>query len=272
MAAALWIVFVALLVIIGAFLLGACAIRPVGLLSNISFLFPNYYRQQPSFDGDPIRHAEAAIRSRQVALIRKAASCPKSCPAPWKTQPAMITPPPPTRSEGDDLRRRAQERGARTGRLQITLAWFSTDDLDLFVECPGGRLSQFDRHTGPGICGDGTIDLDANRHEYGKGYTSPPTTTPVENAVWQTNVPSGTYRVEVFPNWTHTVEPISYRVAVKLDDEERICTGTVHGVSTTVKGQAEYAITFMPTHPLPDCTNTTIVVDACSEANHAICK
>jgi hypothetical protein len=44
--------------------------------------------------------------------------------------------------------------------------------------------------------------------------------------------------------------PIDYLVSVKLDDEERNCSGIVGREDMSI-----YVIKFTPTHPLPECSN-----------------
>jgi len=266
LAATLWVGFVVLLLAIAGLLLRGCAIRAVGFLPQLSLLFPDHCHSASSADGDLIRAAEAAVRSRQLALVRKAAACPKSCPAPATPQPAIVprSPPATRRTEGEQIRKDAEGRGAKTGRLQVTLTWNTKDDVDLHVSCPGGQITPWSGTTkGPGICGDGILDVDANRYASGR-YVGVPIENPIENITWNNKVPDGEYRVLVRPNYLPRNKEIEYRLAVKLDDEEKLCRGTVAGPDDADHWRSEYAITFSPTHPLPDCTHVPRISSSCT--------
>jgi hypothetical protein len=100
----------------------------------------------------------------------------------------------------------------KRGRLEVPLWWSTTDDLDLVIGCPpAGMLDPFKltsvraRRTtgttflgrimgmGPGLCGDGIIDVDANRKRLH------PINKPAQHAVWVRSAPMGDYTVAVRP-------------------------------------------------------------------------
>lgn len=152
-------------------------------------------------------------------------------------------------TEGDKARKKAYERGGKSGRLQITLSWRTKDDLDLEVECSNsnpfrwlGYLAQVNRGPGKGQCGDGKIDVDANSKMIN------PINDPVENAVWNSDIPDF-LTINVYPFKRGSAAPINYWVSIKFDDEERLCTGTVNPDDSMVD-----VLNFLTsTHPIPDC-------------------
>lgn len=108
--------------------------------------------------------------------------------------------------------------------LEVFLAWKTLDDLDLVVFCPGGgSIGGIVNH--PGTCGDGTIDLDANRN-----LSVNVSTTPTEHAVWRRSIPEGVYRFGAFVYRTTDPErgrSIPFTMIFKLGDEQRVCNGEV---------------------------------------------
>lgn len=64
--------------------------------------------------------------------------------------------------------------GARNGAVTVSLLWNDTNDLDLHVECPDGRVINYENKQ---ACG-GILDIDRNAH------SNALTHEPVENIVW----------------------------------------------------------------------------------------
>jgi hypothetical protein len=162
---------------------------------------------------------EAARESRlreglaRVALElgnRRTACPPRPAPAPV---------PPPAPSQTGDANR-AHEAGARTGKLQIILAWDDIDDLDLIVVCPDGKKIFFDTKTN---CG-GTLDVDKNSRSADAAHT------PVENVVFERDPDPGRYRIFVL-KYAHrggAPERSPFRVTVRQEGQpDRVSTGTV---------------------------------------------
>ena len=78
--------------------------------------------------------------------------------------------------------------GHSSEQLSVSLAWGTTDDIDLIVYEPDGtRIFFNDKVSASG----GRLDVDANRT--GANLTS----SPVENVFW-TNPPVGAYRIDVY--------------------------------------------------------------------------
>lgn len=83
---------------------------------------------------------------------------------------------------------RPGEAATRTGVVQVSLRWSSTADLDLSVIDPHGNPVDYShRHAADG----GQLDVDAN------AACRAPTSTPVENVIWPSSAPDGTYTVTV---------------------------------------------------------------------------
>lgn len=159
----------------------------------------------------------------------------------------------------EDIGQTAEDRGGNRGKLQITLAWKTTDDLDLDVACPGGFITTaIPNHLGPGICGDGIHDLDANRK------MEAPVTDPIENVAWQREIPAGSYKVRVRPYVAATLTPVPYTVQVTYENEKRICTGTVKGINDG-EGWGEVPLTFEPKHPLAECHAERFPLHRCTD-------
>ncbi len=81
---------------------------------------------------------------------------------------------------------RVAREGGAAGQVQISLAWEDRNDLDLHVYAPSGERIYFNNRRS--ACG-GVLDVDMN--------AQPTSSTPVENVVWASDAPSGTYRVGV---------------------------------------------------------------------------
>lgn len=101
----------------------------------------------------------------------------------------------------DSIRERVKRAGGKVdgAALRVSLSWFNYDDLDLHVYEHGGRGvgSIYDHIYFGHKCGrsGGTLDVDMNA---GAGKTR----EAVENVVWSTEPPDGTYRI-VVNNYAH---------------------------------------------------------------------
>ena len=125
----------------------------------------------------------SVLRAELARLSADAGRRRLMCPPVPAATPA---PPPPQPPPSNDARR-AEQQGARTGKLQVILAWDDTNDLDLQVVCPAGDGTiNFNRRR---ACG-GTLDVDAN------GDVNHLTSSPVENVFFDDPAP-GTYQVVV---------------------------------------------------------------------------
>jgi hypothetical protein len=104
---------------------------------------------------------------------------------------------------------RAQDRGAKQGKLTIILAWDDRNDLDLNVVCPDGQ--HIDYHPPRSSCG-GVLDVDAN------GDSRTATITAVES-VYFDNPGPGQYRILVDPFAMRVSTESHFRVTVQREGQ-----------------------------------------------------
>ena len=167
---------------------------------------------------------EAALRTDIAGEMlrlgdrRTACAPPEPPPRPRPPEPPRVTPPPPApRQEDAD---RARREGARSGRVQIILAWDDRNDLDLVMICPNGERLYFDHRQ---ACG-AVLDVDRNA---GNSALTP---TPVENIVFAAEPAPGRYRIIVWHFQNNPPAPASspYRVTVKREGRpDQVFTGRV---------------------------------------------
>jgi hypothetical protein len=168
---------------------------------------------------------------------------------------------PPQSEASRQMDEQLGQRGGHSGKLQVTLSWHTLDDLDLNVFCPGGMLGGNRDVRGPGVCGDGVKDVDSNRN-----LKENVSSNPVENIVWQDDVPRGNYKFEILPymakDGRHTSR-IPFDIRFRIDGKEKIC----HGIATHGEGGestiADY-IYWNYGDPLPDCNFKEIETRPCT--------
>ncbi len=275
--AVLWVIFAALMVASGDLVLRACGTFPaLGFSRNYCPAPPDRSFAREIVEGRRLRRE---IHVVEMALVDQQ-PCPAGVrpPAPIVTLPAPVdapAPPPsvlppvtalqpePAPPDTREMDRRVDRDSGGTGELQITLAWDTLDDLDLNVTCPGGHISSRDGEHGPGVCGDGVKDIDANRN-----LTENVSSTPVENIVWSGNVPDGEYVIEIIEYRANVKNgegnTVPFTLRMRLANEERTCHSQVvqHPASEmeAVNGQIrtgfEQVLKWHTGQPLPDCDFT----------------
>ena len=169
---------------------------------------------------------EAALRGdiarEMLRLGDRRTACPPPEPPPPSPPPPQRRveqppPPPPPRQEDAE---RARREGARSGRVQIILAWDDRNDLDLMMICPNGERLFFDNRR---ACG---AELDVDRNAGNSALTP----TPVENIVFAAEPAPGRYRIIVWHFQNNPPAPASspYRVTVKREGRpDQVFTGRV---------------------------------------------
>ena len=166
---------------------------------------------------------EAALRgdiAREMLRLgdrRTACPPPEPPPPPPQRRVEQPTPPPPPRQEDAE---RARREGARSGRVQIILAWDDRNDLDLMMICPNGERLFFDHRR---ACG---AELDVDRNAGNSALTP----TPVENIVFASEPAPGRYRIIVWHFQNNPPAPASspYRVTIKREGRpDQVFTGRV---------------------------------------------
>jgi hypothetical protein len=246
----LWTAFGLMLAASGVLLLYACDLKHPSFLSTAQRFCPVPV-DTSGRDRAVTKRGELQSRIHDAEIkIARVASCapgpaPSASPIPARPAPQPSASPQPSPSP------RAQNNDpgptvGRRGKLEITLWWNTKDDLDLTVRCPGGMLSPNAGQHGPGVCGDGVHDVDANQKMVS------PVTDPKEHVPWSAP-PDGPYKVEVKAYKTDHTDPIDYSVRIQLDDEVRICSGKVQWDGRAGVGYYQSPIAFRPEHPLPQC-------------------
>ena len=165
---------------------------------------------------------EAALRGdiaqEMLRLGDRRTACPPPEPPPPPPrrveQPA--SPQPPRQEDAE----RARREGARSGRVQIILAWDDRNDLDLMMICPNGERLFFDHRR---ACG---AELDVDRNAGNSALIA----TPVENIVFAAEPAPGRYRIIVWHFQNNPPAPASspYRVTVKREGRpDQVFTGRI---------------------------------------------
>jgi hypothetical protein len=204
---------------------------------------------------------DSELRIAQVANCAPTPA-PSASPVQARPTPQPSASPQPSPTPSSSPRAQNADPGptvGRRGKLEVTLWWNTTDDLDLTINCPGGMISPRAGQHGPGVCGDGVHDVDANQKMVN------PVSDPKEHAAW-TLPPDGDYRVEVKAYQTSHPNPIEYSVRIQFEDEVKICSGKVQWDGRAGKGYYQSPITFKPQHPLPECSFENLPETLCSGA------
>lgn len=127
-------------------------------------------------------------------------------------------------SGGNAIDQRLKAYGAKTGDVQISLAWNNIDDIDLHVQfTPGnGLVDNINWINRVGKMSNGMLDIDMNAH------FATVSTTPVENVFWPPgSSPQGVFTVYVhfFRSWSGQT---NIPVIVRIKNGDNIQTLTVH--------------------------------------------
>ena len=117
----------------------------------------------------------------------------------------------------NDINRRLSNAGAKTGDVQISIAWNTTDDIDLHVSFRTIHGETYTISWMNRMVGHGMLDVDMNANP---GQL---TNRPVENIFWtKGSSPKGEFVVYVhsFRNWSGSmVTPVT--VVLKSDDQHK---------------------------------------------------
>jgi hypothetical protein len=118
---------------------------------------------------------------------------------------------------GGDIGRRLARAGAKTGAIQVSLAWNNINDIDLHVVSPTGERVFFGNRQSR--CW-GCLDVDMNAG-------GPQSTEPVENIYWPRNgTPRGTYQVFVHHFANHGgPDPTAFEVHVFASGKKAVVRG-----------------------------------------------
>ena len=113
-------------------------------------------------------------------------------------------------------------RGARTGKITVSMKWNRYDDVDLHVIAPGDKHIYYSNKT----AGGGVLDVDANAG--GQRIIDP-----VENICFD-QPSNGHYKVYIHEYNDRSDDSASYVVRVTVDGEVREFTGTIDTTGTQI--------------------------------------
>lgn len=139
----------------------------------------------------------------------------------------------------DDIDERLEREDAKSGAIEVTLAWDGPSDLDLSVTCPGGpTIGQTIMFNNKRACG-GEHDIDMND---GRNNSD----RPIEHITWAEGAaPPGEYKVNVnYFNARGAQSSIPYTIEIKIGDKvKRLsktaeCCGTAAFVDSFIIGEA----------------------------------
>lgn len=166
--------------------------------------------------------AEIAVLEEQ--LRQQLNSCRPSPTPITQPEPAPEPVPPVTEPPPVDVPPEAER-----GNLEITLAWDDINDLDLYIDCPGGLIF----HRQKQACG-GKLDVDKN------SSIDTSSSTPAEHAFWP-DPPSGKYRVTVtYYGQKDSAATSPFRVHIDRVGQPR---ETYEGAAT-IKGNNYFVVEF----------------------------
>jgi len=236
-----WILFALILTVLGGQFLFACGFGLSGWYWNAC---PAVVNAAPlALEAERAERLQREIHAAEMDLARKPV-CEKPKP----------------KEEFIRLQEKAYKRGAVSGQLEVFLAWHTLDDVDLEIDCPGGRITGVGGAFGPGICGDGKLDLDANRD-----LTVNIQRDPIEHIAWRDAPPTGEYRFRAHiykaKNGGHPSN-IPFEMTVSLDGEQRKCSGTLEWIPQSLGVKAPSggilatriaSLRWKSGDPLPDC-------------------
>ena len=228
----LWALLAAMVLTILFVLLPSCAVD-VPVLSRILDRCPHLVARD---DLAGLRERNASLREAIRAAERRVARREGDCAPPRQRAdvgprpgPDSLTPRPGTDSPRAPDARETEDRSRRNqgteGVLDITLAWNGREDLDLHVECPGGKIWANQRNA----CG-GTLEIDRN------AQASDRTDSPVEHVTWTGQPPSGDYRIMValYERFELAPRDIPFTVVVRDGDKRTVYPGIVNEVKVAI--------------------------------------
>jgi hypothetical protein len=238
---AAWTLFAAILIALGGQFLFACGFGLGGFFWNAC---PVPVDAAPlAMEAERGEYLQRQIHAVEMDIARKPV-CEKPKP----------------KEEFIRLQEKAYKRGAASGKLEVFLAWHTLDDVDLEIECPGGLISGVNGNFGPGICGSGKLDLDANRD-----LTVNIQRDPVEHIAWSDEPPAGEYRFRAhIYKAKDGARPsnIPFEMTISLDGEQKKCSGTLEWIPRSLNVKAPgggilatriASLRWKSGDPLPNC-------------------
>jgi hypothetical protein len=224
----LWLLFATIMSVIFYLLLQACGISTFAFDLNFGRFTQACFVAAPSgaLDAEAQRRADLLQRIRQAELDLARAQGDCEPPVPPRAEAPPPPPPPPETKPpdgGSTIDDRLRRENAQSGELQITLAWNGLEDLDLFVECPGGSIN----HATKQACG-GELNVDMN-------YAGVNNRDAVENVTFAT-APAGDYVVKVAHAGHRGQSPrsVPFTIRIKRGSNIQTFNGTIASGTQTV--------------------------------------
>ena len=158
------------------------------------------------------------LNTQLVALDEAMANCCRCTHA--QTHPEEVV-------SGEEIDNRRNEAGGNIGAMSVSLAWNTTDDLDLFVTQPNGERIYFKKKrssTG------GVLDIDRNAENSVLTYS------PVENIYWD-DPQSGNYKIEIWMHQRRVTRPnqsIPVSLLIQMGESRQHKNLRVNGVNQSV--------------------------------------
>jgi hypothetical protein len=123
--------------------------------------------------------------------------------------------------ESEDIDELRRDYGGSIGEVTITLAWQTTDDLDLHIVEPSGEIIYFENKISSS---GGQLDIDKNADDN-------LIQNPIENVFYALEPPRGKYRVYVHYYGSNSgTAGIPYKVYINVGGEQKQLNGTHHSV------------------------------------------
>lgn len=130
-----------------------------------------------------------------------------------------------------EIQRRLDRAGGKSGAVQVSLVWNNGNDLDLYVQTPVKDIIAFNYKRSR--CG-GELDVDMNARKT-------QSLSPVENVYWaKERTPFGVFFVGVSEYQNHGYrDPTRYLISVKVDGEVHHFRGSIR-LGKTIRGVCKF--------------------------------
>lgn len=123
--------------------------------------------------------------------------------------------------ESEDIDELRRDYGGSIGEVTITLAWQTTDDLDLHIVEPTGEI----------ICFNNKVSSIGGRLDIDKNAGDVLISNPIENVYYKNNPPRGKYGVFVkYYGAKSGMSTIPYRIFLNIGGEQKQLNGTHYSV------------------------------------------
>lgn len=123
--------------------------------------------------------------------------------------------------ESEDIDELRRDYGGSIGEVTITLAWQTTDDLDLHIVEPSGEIIYFENKVSRS---GGRLDIDKNADDV-------LISNPIENVFYESSPPRGKYGISVHYYGANSgAARIPYKIYINIGGEQNQLSGTLYSV------------------------------------------